>query len=349
MQGFLGEHWRKMKHCVKYFRKYALWLGLLLGIDVISALVLWLADVRAFRVLATVIVLGSVLFFLFVLWILVRMERRKEQAFLEFLENGDSVAEEAVLRQASAQEGEMIRSIASVLKENQAREKELSGRIKDYEEYTEAWAHEIKTPISLLTFLMDNHREEIPEGVSRKLDYVRNQMQEYVNQMLYYARLKSVGKDYLFEQLSLTECCEEVLENYLPLLQERGFQVEKDVGEIFVLSDRRGLDFLLSQFISNSIKYCRATGTPQIWIKARKEEESIFFCIKDNGIGVRDFDVPFLFEKGFTGDTGMMRKKATGMGLYLAKEIADDLKITLDIRTEWQKGFEITMRFAVIV
>ncbi|MEY8427978.1 HAMP domain-containing sensor histidine kinase [Lachnospiraceae bacterium 46-15] len=338
-----------MKQCIRYFRKYALWLGLLLGVDVISALILWLADVQAFRVLATVIVLGTVLLFLFILWILGRAERRKEQAFLDFLESGDSSAEEAVLRLVSAQEGEMIRSIATVLKENQAREKELSGRIKDYEEYTEAWAHEIKTPISLLTFLMDNHREELPEGVSRKLDYVRNQMQEYVNQMLYYARLKSAGKDYLFEPLSLSECCEEVLENYRPLLEEKGFQVQQDLGEVLVLSDRRGLDFLLSQFISNSIKYCRAAGTPKIWLKAKKEEEGIFFCVRDNGIGVRSYEIPFLFEKGFTGDTGTIRKKATGMGLYLAKEIADDLKIALDIRTEWQKGFEITLRFSVIV
>lgn len=338
-----------MKHCIRYFEKYALWLGLLLGVDVISALILWLADVRAFRVLATAIVLGSVLLFLLILWILCRAERRREQAFLNFLESGDTLAEKAILRLVSAQEREMIRSIALVLEENQAREKELSGRIKDYEEYTEAWAHEIKTPISLLTFLMDNHREELPERVSRKLDYVRNQMQEYVNQMLYYARLKSAGKDYLFERLSLSECCEEVLENYSPLLEEKGFQVHQDLEKILVLSDRRGLDFLLSQFVSNSIKYCKASGTPELWLEARKEEEGVFFSIKDNGIGVRSCEVPFLFEKGFTGDTGMIRKKATGMGLYLAKEIADDLKISLDIRTEWQKGFEITLWFAVSV
>ena len=338
-----------MKHCIRYFQKYVLWLGLLLGVDAISALILWLADVRAFRVLVTAISLGTVLSFLFLLWILCRAERQREQAFLNFLESGDTLAEEAILRLVSAQEGEMIRNIASVLDRNQAQEKELTGRIKDYEEYIEAWAHEIKTPISLLTFLMDNHRGELPEDVSRKLDYVRNQMQEYVNQMLYYARLKSAGKDYLFEPLSLAECCEEVLENYRPLLEEKGFQVQQDLGEVLVLSDRRGLDFLVSQFISNSIKYCRASGIPELWLEARKEEESIFFCIKDNGIGVRSSEVPFLFEKGFTGDTGTMRRKATGMGLYLAKEIADDLKISLDIRTEWQKGFEITLRFAVVV
>lgn len=335
-----------MNFYFRYFWKYAVWLGLLLGVDVLSALILWLADVRAFRVLVSVIISGTVLLFLFILWIMIRVERRREKAFLDFLENGDGSAQEALLRLVSAQEGEMIRRIDSVLKENRAREKELSARLKDYEEYTEAWAHEIKTPITLLTFLLDNRREELPKEICRKLDYVRNQMQESVNQMLYYARLKSSGKDYLFEMLSLEECCGEALENYRPLLEERGFEVQQELGEILVLSDRRGLEFLISQIISNSIKYCKASGTPKLWLEARQEEESIFFCIRDNGIGVRSYEVPFLFEKGFTGDTGTIRKRATGMGLYLARKIADDLKITLDVRTKWQAGFEMTLQFA---
>ena len=173
-----------MNFYFRYFWKYAVWLGLLLGVDVLSALILWLADVRAFRVLVSVIISGTVLLFLFILWIMIRVERRREKAFLDFLENGDGSAQEALLRLVSAQEGEMIRRIDSVLKENRAREKELSARLKDYEEYTEAWAHEIKTPITLLTFLLDNRREELPKEICRKLDYVRNQMQESVNQML---------------------------------------------------------------------------------------------------------------------------------------------------------------------
>ncbi len=48
----------------------------------------------------------------------------------------------------------------------------LSDRVADYEEYVEAWAHEIKTPISL-TFLLDNRGGELPPQVSHKLDYIR--------------------------------------------------------------------------------------------------------------------------------------------------------------------------------
>ena len=63
---------------------------------------------------------------------------------------------------------------------------------------------------------------------------------------------------------------------------------------------------------------------------------------------LRSSDLPYIFEKGFTGDSGAGRKKATGMGLYLAKEIADDLKLLLEADSLWGKGFVMTIKFPVI-
>lgn len=338
-----------MKQYFEYLRKYAVWLLLVGIVDGMAALLLWLADVRAFGVLAGVIVLGSCLLFLAVLGGMYRKERRREQAFLAFLDMPDELREEEILRLVSPQERRMIERIREILQENQRAEREMSGQLKDYEEYVEAWAHEIKTPVSLLTFLLDNRREELPQAVCHKLDYIRSQMQESVNQMLYYARLKGGRKDYLFEMLELSECCGEVVENYRPLLEERGIQVICETEDIMVFSERRGLDFLLSQIISNSINYCKKEGASWISLTAEQTEEAISLHIRDNGIGVRSCDLPFLFEKGFTGDTGAVRKKATGMGLYLAKEIAADMKISLKVQSEWQNGFEIILSFPKIM
>lgn len=58
--------------------------------------------------------------------------------------------------------------------------------------------------------------------------------------------------------------------------------------------------------------------------------------------------LPYLFEKGFTGGSGEGRKKATGMGLYLAQEIAKELNITLQAGSQWGKGFEMQMSFPVV-
>lgn len=338
-----------MKRYLNYLQKHAAWLFLLLLTDGMAALMLWLADARAFFVLSGVLVLSSCLLFLAVMGGICRREKRKEQAFLEFLDTPDEEREQKILQLFGPLERELIGQTGRRLRMDQKMQKEMSGQLKDYEEYVESWAHEIKTPISLLTFLLDNRREELPGTVCRKMDYIRNQMQESVNQMLYYARLKGGRKDYLFEMLELSECCEEVLENYRPLLEEKCVQATCETRGLTVFSDRRGLDFLLSQIVSNAVKYCKNTGTPQISFLAEEREEAVVLHVRDNGIGVRSCDLPFLFEKGFTGDTGMERKKATGMGLYLAKAAADDMKISLEVKSKWQEGFEIILFFPKVI
>ena len=242
----------------------------------------------------------------------------------------------------------MIRILGAALRQKQEEYQLLQGRISDYEDYVEAWAHEIKTPVSLLTMLIDNRRDDMPEHEQQKLDYIRNRMQESVNQMLFYARLKSARKDYLLETLSLSECVEDVLEDYRPLLEGKGFLVSTDICDAAVFSDRRGLHFLLSQVISNSVKYCRDDIRPELSLFFIRKEAHCSLIIRDNGMGVRSSDLPYIFEKGFTGDSGEGRKKATGMGLYLAKEIAGDLKLTLEADSRWGEGFVMKIIFPVV-
>lgn len=74
-----------------------------------------------------------------------------------------------------------------------------------------------------------------------------------------------------------------------------------------------------------------------------KKEEAL--CIADNGVGVKSCDLPYIFQKGFTGDSNDSRKKATGMGLYLAKKMADDLNLHMEAVSEWNKGFEMYILF----
>ena len=56
-------------------------------------------------------------------------------------------------------------------------------------------------------------------------------MQSYVEQMLYYARVKAVNKEYLFEEISLEECCREVLDEYRLYLEEKQILVQLDLKE----------------------------------------------------------------------------------------------------------------------
>lgn len=325
---------------------YAPWLLLLLGTDAAAALLLWLADAQAFRAMSVLLVLGSLFSFSAVCLVLVRAQQKRKEAFSAFLASPDEYHEELLLKTVPSAARPSLLLLGSLLRENKAACGRLAGELNDYEEYVEAWAHEVKTPLSLLTLLLDNRGDTLPAAIRFKLDYIRSRMQESVDQMLFFARLKSPRKDHRFEPVCLRTCLEELLEDYRPLLDEKQFEIQCSLSDETVYSDKRSLTFLLGQILSNSIKYCREN--PVLTFDFREQDGFHILRIHDNGIGVRRCDLPYLFEKGFTGDSGDGRKKATGMGLYLAREIAAELNLTLSAQSEWGKEFEIRISFPIV-
>lgn len=338
-----------MKQKLLVLYRYLPWLLLLLVIDGLAALLLWLSDADAFFALNTVMLLSTILLFAAVFFILLSFDRKRKPAFQAFLNTPDLFHEENLIKTLHRAEADSVRLLGQTLREKENARNLAEAGLNSYEEYVEAWAHETKTPLSLLTLVLDNHEEELPASVRFKLDYARSRMQEYINQMLYYARLGSARKDYFFESLDLCTCIEDVLEDYKPLLKEQQFLIRNLVPETWIFTDDRGIHFLLSQIISNSIKYCTSSAdantVPTLTFTLTHSEELTVLSIRDNGIGVRNCDLPYIFEKGFTGASADTRKKATGMGLYLSQKIADDLNIVLDARSEWGKGFEMTVSF----
>jgi len=336
-----------MKNNRKIVKQYMPWLLLFLCMDGFAALLLWLADVEAFRALVAVILLATLFLFGAVSGGLALLERRREAAFRDFLDTPDEYHEKLLLRVAGEARGEAISRLGALLREKQSAYHGLQGQLRDYEEYVEAWAHEAKIPLSLLMMLLDNRRDELPEQVEYKLDYIRNRMQECIDQMLFYARVKGARKDYLFEYLSVKSCVEEVVEEYFPLLEEKRFKIIGLEEDGSVYTDRRGIRFLLQQVVSNAVKY--SGEDPELCFAFERGERVSVLYVRDNGQGVPACDLPYIFEKGFTGDSGEDRKKATGMGLYLAKEIAKDLKLTLEAVSGRGKGFEMRIAFPVVV
>ena len=335
-----------MKHNGSYLRQYLPWLGLLLGVDALAALLRWLADARAFAAMAAVIVLATVFLFAGVCAVLCARAKRREQAFTAFLATPDAAHEQALCRLLSPAESQSVHLLGETLRAQQQTIAQLQAQMDDYENYVELWAHEVKTPLALLTLVLDNRRDTLPEAVGFKLDYARNRMQAFIDQMLYYARLRGARRDYRFERLTLRSCIDEVLDDYRPLLEEKGFRVEIRLADETVFTDRRGLCFLLGQVVSNSVKY--ALEKPVLTFSLENGGTATVLSIRDNGPGVRACDLPYVFEKGFTGDSGHEKNKATGMGLYLAREVAKDLGLTLTAASDWGAWFEVRVSFPVV-
>lgn len=332
-----------MKQFWNTLKRYAPWLFLLFSIDAFFSLLLWLSSVQAFASLVVTIALASLVLFSVIVLVLYFKEQHKCAVFRDFLMEADEVNTEKLLSAVSQQERELLQVLVSVLEKKQSRIQETEEALRDYEEYVEGWAHEAKTPLSLLTMILDNRADEIPLSLHAKLDYVRSQFQEDITQMLYYARLGSSTKDYRFEAVELKDSIEEVLEDYAPLLEEKQFLIENRLQDETVYTDRRGFQFMIGQIISNSIKYSGAE--PKLTASLKHTGETDILTIADNGIGVKNYDLPYIFQKGFTGDSTDSRKKATGMGLYLTKKMADDLNLKIEAESRWGEGVTISIAF----
>lgn len=340
-----------IKKLVNIFSKYKIWIFVIGILNIMFGVFLWIMNVKGFIYIFPTTIIGSIMLYSFVGFRIYHTDERKKQAILGFIENPEFDQEELCMRFFPGEEKEIIHSIGEKLREKDKLIKKQDLNLNEYEEYIEKWSHEIKTPLALMTFVLDNRKEEMSFQTYQRLEYARTKMQEDIERMLYYSRVKAEHLDYLFSNILLDEICTDIIDEYKILLDEQKISINNRVENIMVFSDKKGILFILRQIFSNCIKYKDKEKTDyfiSIYTGMDEKNENITLTIRDNGIGVKPYDVPFLFDKGFTGDAGQQRKQSTGMGLYLAKQVAYNLKIEIEVSKEYEDGFEVVLSFPIV-
>lgn len=106
-------------------------------------------------------------------------------------------------------------------------------------------------------------------------------------------------------------------------------------GDWELKSDKKWVTFALTQIIDNAIKYSKDNGKIIIRISQASIE------ISDDGIGILEEDLPRIFEEGFTGFNGHEHQKATGLGLYMTKQVLDSLNLDITIHSQIDQGTHV--------
>lgn len=188
----------------------------------------------------------------------------------------------------------------------------------NFREYIEMWAHEAKIPLSSLRLMCHNN----PTIEDKLIEQIKR-LENNVDNVLYYARSESPEKDYLIKEASLKKIVSNVLGNNREVLQLIDAKVDTENLDISVLTDSKWIEYVLNQFITNSVKYRHPNRNLIIKVWAETFDDKIVFHFKDNGRGIPSSDLPYIFEKFFTGSNGRGTTKSTGMGLYIAKKMCD--------------------------
>lgn len=212
---------------------------------------------------------------------------------------------------------------------------------EDYKEYIELWIHEIKIPIATSKLIIENNKNEITKSIDEELDEIEN----YTEQALFYARSNTVNKDYIITKSNLQEIVNgAILKNKGALLSSKT-SIELHDLEREVYTDSKWAVFIINQIIQNAIKYSKIKDR-KIEIYAISKRENVVLYIKDNGIGIKKGEITRVFEKGFTGENGRtINKKSTGIGLYLCKKLCNKLGLGIELNSEKGIGTEVRIIF----
>ena len=204
----------------------------------------------------------------------------------------------------------------------------------DMVDYYSMWVHQIKTPIAAMNFLLDN--EEVDQKILQQELF---KIERYVEMVLTYIRLDSISSDYVITKINLDEVVKDSVKKYATIFINKKIKLNYVSHETMVISDKKWLSFAFEQILGNSVKYSGTGG--EITIETCENK----LVIEDKGIGIKEEDLPRIFEKGFTGFNGRYEKKSSGLGLYLCKKTLDKLGHHVEISSKVGEGTRIEIIF----
>ena len=341
-------------HLTNFIKQNYIWILMIITMSCIHLLYMYLIGARKQDVVYAA-VLDAILLLITVLVGFFRYSS-KVKALSNALKR--PVEEQAQLPEAT----DDVEILYHRLLENQSiarSESESSAAVRQSQmrDYYSMWVHQIKTPISAMKLLLEAEREELgqlmcdeePQAtlteLSDNLDSFEDELfriEEYVGMALQYQRVSSTENDFVLEKISLDGVIRDTIKKYAKIMIRRHIGINYSGTKKQVYTDEKWLAFILEQILSNAIKY-----TPQgfVTIETAEEKDRFFITVKDTGIGIKAEDLPRVFEKGYTGYNGHADKKATGIGLYLCRQMADKLGHTIRMESELGKGTKVWIGF----
>ncbi len=251
--------------------------------------------------------------------------QRNLSATLDFTGCSDSLPEQM-----------LSESCGTLCRDLQDLESRFGEKQKDTLEYYTLWVHQVKTPLSAMRLILQSAKPE--DGNKAVFDSLAQELfkvERYVEMVLGYLRLDSMSSDLRLENLPVYPIVKQAVKKFAPQFIYKKLALDLKDFDNRVITDEKWLGFVVEQLLSNALKYT-CQGAITIFM-----DENDVLTIRDTGAGISQDDLPRIFERGFTGHNGRVDKTASGLGLYLTKQILDRLQNRVEIDSAPGKGTEV--------
>lgn len=214
-------------------------------------------------------------------------------------------------------------------------------------------SHELKTPITSIkgyseTLLDTECDEETQKRFLKVIDDNANRMERLVQDLLILSRYDSRAMENKAKEFDLGELAKSCKEKFEIEIRKKNQSVQCFVtaNVPMVFADRDGIERVILNVLSNSIKYTQNDGKIDIYVGYVHNDA--YVKIKDTGIGIPKRDLERIFERFYRVDKARSRQLGgTGLGLSIAKEILEKNKGSIDIKSKADEGTEVVIKIPV--
>lgn len=233
--------------------------------------------------------------------------------------------------------------LTKLYKETNETIEESNNRSMENIEFITSWVHQIKTPIAVSKLLLEKNKKNSDRKFIESIYEEIDKIEDNVQKILYFSQLNDFANDYIIEDVNMEDVLKECVKKYSRYFINKKIKISLEDLDLIVKSDKKWLAFIISQIISNSLKYTKTGG--EIKVTTVKLESESILKIKDDGIGIKKEDLPRVFKKSFTGFNGRQINNSSGIGLYLSYKLSKKIGHLLSIISTFKEGTEVSIHF----
>ncbi len=207
-------------------------------------------------------------------------------------------------------------------------------------EFVSLASHQLRTPLSAINWYSEMMLgEEVGTLNDKQKEYLKNlydanrRMVDLVNSLLNVSRIDLGTFSVEPEPTDLAKLVESVVSELTPKIIEKKIVLKQELDHQLPLInfDPKLVRIIFQNLLSNAVKYTPPAGTVEVTLK--RQEESVFFTVADNGYGIPAIDQGKIFTKLFRADNIRDKEaEGTGLGLYIVKSIVEQAggKVSFD-------------------
>lgn len=223
------------------------------------------------------------------------------------------------------------------------------------QDFVSAVSHELKTPLTSIRMYSEMLESNWVEEEEKKQQYYSliskesERLTRLIDNVLQLARLEKKNYSFQLEDKDPSDDFKFMAQEFAAIAKANGFAwlATADPKLPKIKYDADAVKQILFTLIENSLKFSKITGIKSIEMHLRRDDKNIAWSVSDMGPGVESPELNKIFETFYRVENALTRKtKGTGIGLAMAKMLAEGMGARIEAKNRKDGGFEVRLVFA---